>query len=53
MSTKDLWDLAQALSCIEQAHSIFLRSLGADHPNRKKAAHGLERLKKGADASIS
>ena len=46
-------DLAQALSCIEEAHSIFRRSLGADHPNTKKAARGLERLKKGADASIS
>ncbi len=46
-------DLAQALSCIEEAHSIFLRSLGADYPNTKKAARGLERLKNGADASIS
>jgi tetratricopeptide (TPR) repeat protein len=46
-------DLAQALSCIEEAYSIFLRSLGADHPNTKKAARGLERLKKGADASVS
>jgi len=48
-----LWDLAQALSCIEEAHSIFLQSLGADHPSTKKAARRLDRLREGADVSVS
>jgi hypothetical protein len=39
-------------SCIEEAHSIFLQSLGADHSITKKAARSLDRLRKGADVSV-
>eukprot|EP00291_Cryptomonas_curvata_P024290 CAMPEP_0172173864 /NCGR_PEP_ID=MMETSP1050-20130122/13328_1 /TAXON_ID=233186 /ORGANISM="Cryptomonas curvata, Strain CCAP979/52" /LENGTH=125 /DNA_ID=CAMNT_0012845741 /DNA_START=15 /DNA_END=392 /DNA_ORIENTATION=+ len=39
-----LGNLAQARSCIEEAHTIFVQSLGPDHPNTKKAARSLEQL---------
>ena len=37
-------NLAHAQSCLEEAHTIFLRSLGPDHPNTQKAARSLELL---------
>ncbi len=46
MSSYDFKDgnLAQARSCIEQAHTIFETSLGPDHPDTQRAARSLEQL---------
>jgi hypothetical protein len=41
---KSLRDLARAWSSIQEAHDIFLWSLGPDHHNTKKAARALEQL---------
>ncbi len=41
---EQLGDLAQARSCIEEAHSIFMQSLGPHHHNTEKAARAPQRL---------
>jgi hypothetical protein len=44
MSMEYLGDIAQARSRIREALDIFVRTLGPDHHNSKKAARSLERL---------
>ena len=41
---KSFGDPARARSSIQEAHDIFLRSLGPDHHNTKKVARALEQL---------
>ncbi len=48
-----LGNLTQALSCIEEAYSIFLRSLGPVHPNTKKAAQRLAAWRAAPDTVAS
>ncbi len=41
---KTLGNLAQARSSFQEAHDIFLRSLGPDHHNTMQVARALEQL---------
>ncbi len=41
---EQLGNLAKAQSCFKEVHTIFLQSLGPDHPNTRQAAHDLQRF---------